>query len=262
MPHSFLAFIDESGDDGFSNYREPGKNGGASNWLVLSACVFRKTNSLAAVAWRDDILRKIQRDKRHLHFVKLDHGQRIVAAQCLSEKPVRIVSVLASKKRIQSELYTKNQLYFYMTRYLIERISWLCRDMRPKAPEGNGQVAIMFSRRGGMSYEDFKSYLRLLKSESRLDVRIHWPVIDVDSVSAQDHSRVAGLQLVDIAASSFSAAVEHNRYGHCEDRYARMLKPIVYKHSGRSIGYGLKFIPRLEDCHLSAEQLRLIEAFE
>jgi hypothetical protein len=37
MPHSFLAFIDESGDDGFGNYREPGKSGGASHWLVLSA---------------------------------------------------------------------------------------------------------------------------------------------------------------------------------------------------------------------------------
>ncbi len=261
MPHSFLAFIDEAGDDGLANYREPGRNGGASHWLVLSACIIRKANSLAAVAWRDEILRKIQKDKRYLHFVNLDHGQRIVAAECLSEKPARVISIFASKKLLRDEIYQgKNQLYFYMTRYLIERVSWLCRDMRPRVPEGNGQVAIMFSRRGGMSYENFKSYLRFLKDNER-GTRIHWPAIDIDSVNAQDHSRVAALQLVDIAASSLPAAVEYNRYGHCEDRYARALKPLVYRHNGRHLGYGLKFIPQLEDCALCPQQARIIDTY-
>jgi len=131
MTHSFLAYIDEAGDDGLAKYREPGKNGGASHWLILSACIIRKTNSLEAVAWRNEILEKTQKDGRELHFVNLNHGQRVAAARCLSEKPVRITSVLAAKKPIPDGIYTeKNQLYFYMTRYLIERISWLCRDMR------------------------------------------------------------------------------------------------------------------------------------
>ena len=153
MPHSFLAFIDEAGDDGFAKCREPGKNGGSSHWLVLSACIIRKTNSLEATIWRDEILQKIQKDRRYLHFKDLDHSKRVVAAQCLSEKPVRITSVLASKRFITGDIYKKkNQLYFYMARYLIERVSWLCHDLRSRVPEGNGQVAIIFSRRGGMSY--------------------------------------------------------------------------------------------------------------
>jgi hypothetical protein len=185
-----------------------------------------------------------------------------VAAQCLSEKPIRIITVFASKKLMKTELFRKkNQLYFYLTRYLIERISWFCRDYRSMVKEGNGQVAITFSRRGGMSYENFKSYLYLLKSDQS-DAQIHWPAIDIDTVNAQDHSRTAALQLVDIAASSFSAAVEYNRYGHCEDRYAQILKPIVYKRKGSSIGYGLKFVPRLEDCALSPQQEHLIDWYK
>lgn len=263
MPHSFLAFIDEAGDDGLGKYRQPGRNGGSSHWLVLSACIIRKTNALDPIAWRDEILRKIQKEKGQLHFVKLDHNQRIVAAQCLAQKPVRITSVLVSKKLITDEaVHNKNQLYFSMMRHLIERISWLCRDMRPRAPEGNGQVAIMFSRRGGMSYESFRSYLHRLRREEGETTRIHWPVIDINSVSAQDHSRVAALQLVDIAASSFAAAVEYNKYGNCEDKYAKILKPVVYQRNQTFVGYGLKFIPRHEDCGLCSQQAQFIEEFK
>ena len=263
MPHSFLAFIDEAGDDGFANYREPGKNGGSSHWLVLSACIIRKTNSLEATVWRNEILQKIQKDKGYLHFKDLDHSKRVVAAQCLSEKPVRITSVLASKRFIIEDIYKKkNQLYFYMARYLIERISWLCRDLRPRVPEGNGQVAIMFSRRGGMSYEAFRSYLRHLMLDEGGDARIYWPVIDIDSVVAHDHSRVAALQLVDVAASSFFAAVEPNKYGDCECRYAGILKPRVYTHYEKFLSYGVKFLPGHEQCELSPQQAQIIKIYE
>mgnify|MGYP006292103659 CR=1 FL=1 len=262
MTHSFLAFIDEAGDDGLGNYRQFGRNGGSSHWLVLSALIIRKTNSLATVGWRDEILRKLQKDKGALHFVKLDHGQRIVASESLSSRPARVVNIVASKRLLTDSVFQrKNQLYFYLARYLIERVSWLCRDMRPRVSEGNGQVAITFSRRGGMSYENFRDYLSHLKTDDH-DVRVHWPVVDIDAVNAQDHSKMAALQLADIVASSFSAAVEYNRYGHCEDRYAKALKPLAYRHNGRHLGYGHKFIPQPEDCGLCPQQFRIIEAFK
>lgn len=82
------------------------------------------------------------------HFAKLNHNQRVVAAQTIAGKPLRAMSVLAAKRPIHRDIFTeKNQLYFYMTRYLIERLSWLCRDLRPRVPEGNGQVAITGLRR-------------------------------------------------------------------------------------------------------------------
>ena len=220
MSHTYLAFIDESGDDGLGKYREPGKRGGASQWLVISALVVRAVHSLDAVSWRDEINGLMpDRKRRELHFKDLNHGQRLAAARLISEKPVRVTSVLAYKPTIPEGTYrSKNQLYFYLTRFLLERVSWLCRDLRPKAPEGDGRVKITFSRRGGMSYPDFQEYLRTLKSDTSGDVRVHWPVVDIDSVSATDHSRSAQLQLADVAASSFAYGVEPDQYGNCESR--------------------------------------------
>ncbi|MCG6207786.1 hypothetical protein LPW26_24320, partial [Rhodopseudomonas sp. HC1] len=56
MKHTYLAFIDESGDDGLDGpFRDVGNAGGSSKWLAISACVFRRTHSLDAVTWRDEI---------------------------------------------------------------------------------------------------------------------------------------------------------------------------------------------------------------
>ena len=141
--HTFLAFIDESGDDGLGgSFREIGGQGGASRWLVISACVFRASHALEAVRWRDEINAKFpERQTRNLHFAKLNHGQKLAATQVLASKPVRVVSIIASKETIPDKHYVeRNQLYFYLTRYLIERISWICRDHRPNAPEGDGRA--------------------------------------------------------------------------------------------------------------------------
>ncbi|MDY0241645.1 MAG: DUF3800 domain-containing protein [Rhodospirillaceae bacterium] len=263
MTHSYLAFIDESGDDGLERFREPGGRGGSSNWLVLSACLFRRIYSLDAIKWRDEISSRMpEKRSRTLHFTELNHNQRVVAAQTISTNPLRVMSVLAAKRTVPKGIYDeKNHLYFYMARYLIERLSWLCRDHRHRTPEGDGRVAITFSRRGGMSYDAFREYLQRLKAAGDKDIRIHWPVIDIDAVDAKDHSSSASLQLVDAVASSFAAAVEPNVYGNCEIRYAELLKPVTYHRGGNFLSYGVKIVPKPEDCGLSDEQKRLVDLF-
>ncbi len=264
MSYSYLAFIDESGDDGLDKFRVPGKQGGATMWLVISACLFRQTHTLDSVAWRDEIMGQMPEKKsRELHFATLNHNQRVVAANVIASKPLRAISVLAAKRPIPTGIYVeKNQLYFYMTRYLIERLSWLCRDLRPRVPEGDGRVAITFSRRGGMSYSDFRDYLHRLESSDDKDIQIHWSVIDIDAVDAKDHSTSASLQLADATASAFAAGVEPNHYGNCEPRYAEILKPITYERRGNYLSYGVKVVPKPEDCGLTDEQGRFIALFE
>ena len=263
MAHTFVAFIDESGDDGLKKFRVPGSRGGASTWLVISACVYRAQYSLEAVKWRDEILGRMpEKKKRELHFKDLSHQQRVVAAQVLGSKPIRTVSVLAAKKPIPQGIYDqKNQLYFYLTRYLLERVSWLCRDMRRRAPEGDGRVAITFSRRGGMSYGDFRSYLNRLKDAPSEEVRIHWPVIDIDAVKALDHSKLASLQLADIVASSFASGVEPDAYGNIETRYAELLRPVTYSHKGNYLSYGMKPVPNADKCMLTEDQENFFQIF-
>ena len=262
MTHSFIAYVDESGDDGLANFRAPGVNGGSSTWLVISACVLRASRDLEAVAWRNEILSKMpERRSRDLHFAQLNHGQKTVAAQCLASKGIRAISVLSDKQTITTGVYEgKNQLYFYLARYLIERVSWLCRDLRPQVPEGDGRVRIIFSRRGGMSYNDFRAYLTRLNEDST--VRIHWPVVDINGIDALDHSKRAGLQLADVIASSFAAGIEPNRYGNCESRYAEILKPAVFHRGENYFSYGVKLVPQLGNQRLSQEQQRFIDLFK
>lgn len=207
--------------------------------------VFRANRDLDAVSWRDEINALLpERTQRTLHFVKLNHGQKLAAVKVLGDKPMRIISILAHKPSIPVGTYVnKNQLYFYLARHLVERISWLCRDMRPRTPEGDGRVRITFSRRGGMSYLDFRNYLRKLKADTSGDVSIHWPVIDIDSVNAKDHSQSASLQLADIAASAIATGVEQDKYGNSEARYAEHLRKIIYCHSSNYFSYGIKFLP-------------------
>jgi hypothetical protein len=261
MSHSFVAYIDESGDDGFGNYREIGGRGGSSRWLGIAACLIRHSRELEAVSWRDEILERMpERQTRELHFAKLNHSQRIVACQILASKPVRVVSVLANKELLQADRFgEKNFLYFYVARYLVERLSWLCRDYRRDVPEGDGRLAITFSRRGGMSYDGFRNYLRTLQSAGGETVRIHWPVIDIEAVDAADHAKRAGLQLADTAASAFTAGVEPDRYGNCEPRYAEILKPVTYHHGGTYWGYGVKFMPPPDETSLSADQRKMLD---
>lgn len=250
MTTTFLAYIDESGDDGLEKFRSPFANGGASTWLVLTACVVRRINDLEMVRWTDEIRRAVypQNNKKDLHFKDLNHSQRLTASRLVASKPVRFASVLAAKKSVSSEVYReKNQLYFYMARFLLERVSWLCRDLRPSAPEGDGRVAVTFSRRGGMSYPNFQTYLRRLRDQR---TEIHWPVIDLDSISARDHSTSASLKFADIGASSLAAGIEPDFYGNCEHRYGEFLKPVIYNRKGNYFSYGLKTFPHPSQCDL------------
>jgi hypothetical protein len=250
MAHSYIAYIDESGDDGLvGHFREPGGDGGPSHWLAIGATVWRFSRDLDMAAVARDIIQRLPEKKRHkpLHFNELDHSQRRMAVVKMSEQPFRVSSVFAYKPIIPEGIYAeKNQLYHYMTRYLIERLSWLCRDFRKFVPEGDGRLKIIFSRRGGMNYTDFQNYLYVLQNAHDPDIQIHWPVIDIEGVEALDHGRRYGLQLADIAVGALRAALEFDPYGNLEPGYAEILKPKVYERKGNSLSYGAKLVPSHE----------------
>ena len=250
MAHSFVAYIDESGDDGLvGHFRQPGGDGGPSHWLGIGATVWRLSRDLDMVGCAREIVANLPKQKQDkpLHFTELDHAQRVMAVHKLVEHRFRTCVVFAYKPIIPDGIYTeKNQLYHYMTRYLIERISWLCRDFRRFAPEGDGKVKIIFSRRGGMNYADFQDYLRRLKGADNPDIQIHWPVIDIDGVEATDHGSLYGLQLADLAVSGLRSALEFDLYGNVEPRFAEALKSKVYRRQKNFLSYGAKCVPTCE----------------
>ncbi|MEP7292802.1 MAG: DUF3800 domain-containing protein, partial [Chloroflexota bacterium] len=174
MASSFVVYIDESGDEGFV-FNE---GQGSSHWFVLSAVITRKTTDLETVKLVDSVRQKLKRpDKEPLHFRKLKHEQRLPFVDEIAHAPLRVVSVLIHKPSIreQDNFRERFRLYFYGTRYLLERISWCCRDHRLTDDTGDGSAEIIFSNRGGMSYDELRDYIDKLKDQD--NVTIDWSVV-------------------------------------------------------------------------------------
>jgi hypothetical protein len=237
MSASFVVYIDESGDEGLRF------GGGASGWFVLSAAITRKSTDLETVKLVDAVRAQLGKAPgKPLHFRDLRHEHRVPFIDKIASAPLRVVTVLVHKPSIlEPEVFQRSHLlYFYSVRHLLERVSWLCRDHR-RDGDGDGTAEIVFSNRSGMSYEELRQYMQLLQER---ETSIDWSAIRCDQINAFTAGRRMGLQIADAVASGFFKAVEPSQYGHTEDRYARMLRPIVYNRERCFQGYGLKFWPR------------------
>lgn len=262
MASSFVAYIDESGDEGFT-FKEDGK--GSSRWFVLSAVVFRRPNDLSAVSALKGARSTLGWDaKRTFHFCEMKHEQRLVLLHSLADTPFRTVSILSYKPDIPDvERYQANKflLYRYLTRLLIERVSWLCRDHH-KQGDGDGTVDFIFSDRAMMSYDDIRNYINKLKaqSEAGASVKIHWPVVNMDNLRAVAHSQLAGLQIADAVATSTHYAVKLSRFNVADPSYLGLLRRHVYRHRRQFLGYGIKTLSSFNTLQEKMPHLRA--AFE
>jgi hypothetical protein len=246
MKSSFIAYVDESGDEGFV-FNADGS--GSSRWFVLSAAVIRRTNDLQMVQCLKEVREVLKKEPRTpLHFVDLKHEQRVPYIRRVGKLPIRTVSVLVYKPLIaEPERFqnTKYLLYNYATRLLLERVSWLGRDHR-RDGEGDGFTEVIFSNRSNLSYDDLRSYLRKLVGQTEASahqVQVDPTVIDPERIRAVEHSKLAGLQVADAVASGFHFALKVNRYGETEPSYLRHLQKTIFRHKSVSHGYGLKVWP-------------------
>lgn len=246
---SFRAYIDESGDEGFK-FRKSSDEKASSDWFILSAFVTRKKTDIETVKVIDRVRQEFQlHPRKHIHWKKLKHHQKVRYAQIIAELQARLVAVCVHKPSLlEPETFQdRYRLYFYAVRYLVERISWLARDRHnPAKWGGDGIVELIFSNRQGMSYDEMKNYLRLLEKQKQMgkDIRIEFDRIPIDMLKTQTPGRSMGLQLADAAAGAFFNATELNKFGNTEPRYLKMLLPVLYRHKNNFRGYGFKIVPR------------------
>ncbi len=243
---SFVTYIDESGDEGFTFHPD---GSGSSRWFFLSAAIIRKSNDLKMVSCLKEVRQLLgKKPKNDLHFQNLKHEQRVPYIRKVSELPIRTATVAIFKpaitepEKFQSQKYL---LYRYATRLLLERVSWLCRD-HYNPDEGDGYSDIIFSNRSNMSYDEIRDYLRKLLKKSDPDSilhQLHPGAIDPKRISSIEHSKRAGLQVADAVASGLHWAVKVNRYGETETRYLELLKKTLYQHRNQTLGYGIKLWP-------------------
>jgi len=242
MNSTFVVYVDEAGDEGFLFEK------GSSHWFVLSGVIIRKAIDVQVVKLVDSVRARIGRpEKKPLHFSHLKHEKRIPYIDAIASAALRAVSILIHKPSLKEPeaFQERHRLYSYAVRYLLERVSWYCRDHRTAHDAGDGSAEVVFSNRAAVSYEEIGKYLmRLERLTGARDIRIDWSVIKRTQIKTYSSGKRMGLQIADAVASGFYYAVQPSPLGFTEDRYARMLKPVVYQRRGRYLGYGVKFWPR------------------
>ncbi|MDL5030364.1 DUF3800 domain-containing protein [Pelomonas sp. APW6] len=93
MSSSFVAYIDESGDEGFT-FLDDGR--GSSRWFVLSAVVYRRPADLSAVAALKAARATLGwAPKKAFHFCDMRHEHRRVLLNEVAKTPFRTVSILS-----------------------------------------------------------------------------------------------------------------------------------------------------------------------
>jgi hypothetical protein len=189
--------------------------------------------------------------KAVMHFADLRHDRRVFVIDAISNSWLTVTSVIVNKRKIEKpEIFQAERFrrYKYTARLLLERISWFCRDT---AQANDCECRLIFEHRKNLSYDTLRAYLSTLQEQASEDVwlqmllhdvRIHWPAIVPQNVTAAQKAQYAGLQFADCVASGTRAALEY-RHGFTEHRYGKMLKPRVYKRGAKYSSYGLKFFP-------------------
>ena len=246
---SFIAYIDESGDEGF----QFGK--GSSEWFVVACAVFRKSEELVQVKLVDEVRDRINQGrkpehqippKKPLHFRDLKHEQRKFFSDRVGQASVKTIAAMIHKPSLASpETFTEeNRLYNYAVRLLVERITWYCRD-HVHGDGQDGSVDLVFSNRATLDYSALGRYLEYLEqNRTALGYKAAPGIIKPGQIFTYTSGKRLGLQIADAVASGFFYAVEKSAYGLVEDGYARLMLPKAYRYGKTLWGYGIKIWPR------------------
>src|ERR1700693_1771256 len=159
--HSFVAYIDEAGDEGFQFDK------GSSEWFILSAAIVEKDRDHHLIQMVRDTHSDFKKPADYvLHFRKLKHNRRLEWIGRIAASVCTVSSVLVHKPSLDSAIFRpESALYNYATRLLIERISWFCRD------SGGGQVRMFFSNKANLSYQDLREYIDTrLRADSTVQI--------------------------------------------------------------------------------------------
>lgn len=273
---SYVAYIDESGDDGVASVRPVDPNG-ASEWFVLSALVVR-VEAQRETVWVRDILKQLRLEQRRtLHFQPLDDWRRTLVCSKIAELPVRCFAVISNKANMHGYRNSKAEaasvtagrtwFYWWMTRLLLERVTDFCEQRSHRDYGEPRLVRLEFARRKGLRYAHLQAYLSWLRMQSKANALflrrgdLKWSVVDpINQIAAIDNSERAGLQLSDSIASAFYQAVN----GPSPDiSPAAALKPRMARgRNGEVFEYGLKLMPDNFLARATAEQRQIFDHYK
>ena len=155
---SFVAYIDEAGDEGFKT------DEGASKYFVLSAIICRLRDERALSDVVDLVhnafsaVQPAYNRKKALHFRNLRHEQRKLLTSKIVGLPIKSVSIVVSKvlMRATAPLLSEQNIYHYTSGELVKHVLLYCNNL--PVEEGDGTVQFVFSNRSTLNYDLLGSY--------------------------------------------------------------------------------------------------------
>lgn len=231
----FNAYIDESGDEGFSRPTEIGP-GTSSEWLVLVGVLVPAELDLAWSRTLDELRQLLRKPgPKPLHFRLLrTHERKRAAMAFLATKPFTFSAVALWKPAIYSAyLQQPPHLYNYAARFLIERLSWY-------ASAHGRKLNLFFENRTATSYAELRGYMNWIQRDPACQISPD-TIADFRPVSATH--KLA--QIADFYASATASAIEPDpNYGLTEEKYLLTVRHQFYRMPGTSLlSFGFKIFP-------------------
>lgn len=227
----FNAYIDESGDEGFTNVATPGQ--GSSEWLILGAVLVPEEDDRQLSNVVDDLRALLNKPPpKPLHFRDLKHPAKRAAVTQLATYPFVFSVVALWKPGITSNfLKSAPYLYNYGCRFLIERLTWYAH--------GNGrQLRLCFSNRASTSYLQLQGYMDWIQNDPKCTI-VRNCIGGFQPVGVT----VKLVQIADFYASASAAALEPNIYGQSEESYLLPVKSQLFRGKGGVLSTGFKIFP-------------------
>ena len=274
--YGYIAYIDEAGDPGLKKVR-PIDEGGASEWLVLSAVVVKAVREPHVKGWTEQIIDNLGIKQRNdLHYRTLSPTRKISAGNQIANLPLRGFVICSNKKNMRQyrnpraeKIPSQQWFYNWCIRLLLERVTAFCEGRTQSDYGERRPIKIEFSERGGHRYSQTSAYQYYLKHQqagNQIYLKKREPVtamLDWGLMEAHAHNDRAGLQLADYVASSFYQAIDCLGAGTWDIRPALSIKAIMAKEGGFWHDFGVALFPTPPSvAKLTPDQKKVFEAYK
>lgn len=276
--YEYVAYIDESGDQGLAKVK-PIDPQGSSEWLVVSAVVMRRENEANALSWIGSTVEKLRSPQlRNLHFRTLDPWRREIVCQEIAALPVRCFAICSNKKNMRgylnpfaAQVPSQNWFYCWLTRVLLEKVTHFVAEKSRAEFGTEKRVKLVYSKAGGLRYPQMAAYYEWIREKRRNDNQVlHWGDLRYETIHShllevRDHKNDPRLAFPDAVASAFFKACDKRDTGSCDIRFAKLLAPRMAafpdKPCGQISGYGVKLLPGWKKACLDSDQQEIFSYF-
>lgn len=227
MKDEFIAYIDESGDEGIKR---------GTVWFILTAVIVSKKDDLKVSKAIDEIKARLKIPPHkpfHWKEIRKKHvSKKRFVIDRISQENFTSINIAVNTYDLQKVNLGGKLLYNYFCRYLIERITWF-------ADENNGSVDLVFSNRSNVSFHDLKTYLEALSYDPYCQIRSQV----IKKLEVLESSQRKMLQFADACASSLAEGLNKDEFGYYDERFVLTLANKLYRRKGNLLSYGLKLFP-------------------